>query len=467
MQPSRLAGVGAFVLGGLLLFAVGLFLIGERRMLFAQKFTVYTEFARVSGLQVGAPVTVSGMSAGEVREVIVPPHPGAKFRVRFEVREDLHPLVRTDSTATIQTEGLVGGTFLSVAAGSGEAPQLPDEGTIPGREPFDVADLLTQMSEAVKTVNETILVLRGEVEHAIANVSETVEHADELITTVGEDVEAISESGRRIVADTQQIVTGLREGKGTVGRLLTDDELYERATAIAREAQGVVEQARRAVEQARLAVEDGRQALADFRSEESPARGLAADLRETLGHARTALSNLEENTEALKRNFFFRGYFKQRGYYDLDDITPADYRKGALESRERQPLRIWLRGAVVFETDAEGREVLSESGRVRIDSAMATFLRYPLDAPFVVEGYSAEGSRDERYLQSRARAGIVRDYLIMRFHLDSNRTGVMPLGEEAPGSPDGSTWDGVALTLFVDPAEVQPRPPGGDETGTR
>jgi phospholipid/cholesterol/gamma-HCH transport system substrate-binding protein len=441
MQPSRLAGVGAFVLGGLLLFAVGLFLIGERRMLFAQKFTVYTEFARVSGLQVGAPVKVSGMPAGEVREVIVPAHPGARFRVRFEVREDLHPLVRTDS--------------------------LPDGGTIPGREPFDVGDLLTQMSETVKTVNETIIVLRGEVEHAIASVTETVEHADQLITTVGEDVEAISDSGRRIVADTQQIVTGLREGKGTVGRLLTDDELYQRATAIAREAQAVVEQARKAVEQARLAVEDGRAALADLRSDEGPAGGFVADLRQTLGHARAALSNLEENTQALKRNFFFRGFFKDRGYYDLDGISPAEYRQGTLESAERKPLRIWLRADLVYETDAEGGETLSDGGRARLDSAMATFLRYPLNAPLVVEGYSTGGSRDERYLQSRARAALVRDYLIQRFHLESNRTGIMPLGEEAQGSPDGSTWDGVALTLFVDPAEVGPRESSEDAPHSR
>ena len=467
MQPSRLAGVGAFVLGGLLLFAVGLFLIGERRMLFAQKFTVYTEFVRVSGLQVGAPVKVSGMPAGEVREIIVPPQPGAKFRVRFEIRDDLHPLVRTDSTATIQTEGLVGGTFLSVASGSSQASQLPDGGTIPGREPFDVADLLAQMSETVRTVNETILALRGEVEHAIASVTETVDHADELITTVGDDVEAISKSARRIVDDTQQIVTSLRDGKGTVGRLLNDDELYERATAIAREAQGVAEQARQAAEQLRLAVEDGRAALSDLRSDEGPGRGIAADLRQTLDHARAALSNLEENTEALKRNFFFRGFFKRRGYYDLEDISPAEYRQGALESKERRPLRIWLRAPVVFEVDAAGEETISEGGRARLDSAMATFLRYPVDAPLVVEGYSATGSRDERYLRSRARAMAVRAYLIQRFHLDRNRTGVMPLGAEAPGSPDGSTWQGVALTLFVDPAEVAPRAADTAEPVTR
>ena len=95
MTPTRLAGLGAFVIGGILLFAIGLFLIGERRMLFQKKFTVYTEFSRISGLQPGASVKVNGMGAGEVVAIEVPSSPASKFRVRLSVREDLHPLVRT------------------------------------------------------------------------------------------------------------------------------------------------------------------------------------------------------------------------------------------------------------------------------------------------------------------------------------------------------------------------------------
>jgi hypothetical protein len=57
--PARLAGVGAFVLGGLLLFTVGLFMIGDRQMAFAKTFTVYTEFKNITGLQPGAIVRVS------------------------------------------------------------------------------------------------------------------------------------------------------------------------------------------------------------------------------------------------------------------------------------------------------------------------------------------------------------------------------------------------------------------------
>jgi phospholipid/cholesterol/gamma-HCH transport system substrate-binding protein len=58
--PARLVGVGIFVLGGLLLFTLGLFMIGSRQMLFAKKFVLYTEFKKITGLQPGAIVRVSG-----------------------------------------------------------------------------------------------------------------------------------------------------------------------------------------------------------------------------------------------------------------------------------------------------------------------------------------------------------------------------------------------------------------------
>ena len=65
--PARLAGVGLFVLTGLLLFAVALFMIGERRLAFDRKLVVYTEFRNITGLQPGAIVRVSGATAGSLR----------------------------------------------------------------------------------------------------------------------------------------------------------------------------------------------------------------------------------------------------------------------------------------------------------------------------------------------------------------------------------------------------------------
>ena len=71
------------------------------------------------------------------------------------------------------------------------------------------------------------------------------------------------------------------------------------------------------------------------------------------------------------------------------------------------------------------------------------------DTPFVVEGYAGGVTSDERYVGSRSRAQLVRDYLQGRYGLDPAYVGVMPLGVEAPESPAGGTWDGVALAAFV------------------
>ena len=67
----------------------------------------------------------------------------------------------------------------------------------------------------------------------------------------------------------------------------------------------------------------------------------------------------------------------------------------------------------------------------------------------IVEGYAQQGTRDEQYLRSRARASMVRDHLIGTFHLDPQATGAMPLSADSTDSPGRSPWDGVALAVIL------------------
>jgi outer membrane protein OmpA-like peptidoglycan-associated protein len=86
---------------------------------------------------------------------------------------------------------------------------------------------------------------------------------------------------------------------------------------------------------------------------------------------------------------------------------------------------------------------------------MSQFLKYPRSSPLVVEGYArSAATRDERFLLSRTRASLVRDYLVARFGLDPNYVGTMPMGSEALDSPAGSEWEGVALAMFVPTAAL-------------
>jgi hypothetical protein len=128
---------------------------------------------------------------------------------------------------------------------------------------------------------------------------------------------------------------------------------------------------------------------------------------------RTDRPALADNMEALKHNFLLRGFFNRRGYYNLDEISPADYRSGVLENGKRKAMRIWLRSSLLFAPGPDGTEVLSGEGRARIGSAMSTYLNYLPSNPLAVE-------RDQ-----------------------------------APDSPTKDRWDGVSLMLFPNLGELQ------------
>ena len=168
---------------------------------------------------------------------------------------------------------------------------------------------------------------------------------------------------------------------------------------------------------------------------------MAGDLRATLTGARQAMGDLAENLEALKHGFFFRGFFKDRGFYDLASISPAEYQSKQFEksvTKERE----WVEQSQLFIVDGSGTEALSDSGKKKLDSMIANFLQYTNDRAVIVEGYAAAGSVDEQFLCSRDRATKVRDYLMKKFTISPDYIGVMPMGSV------GATGDGIALVLL-------------------
>ena len=448
MISSKAVGAGAFVVIGLLLFAVALFMIGERRMFFERRFTVYTEFSRLGDLETGAPVRVAGANAGEVTDIGLPRTPSDKFRVKMEVREALHPIIRTDSIAVPQTEGLVGGVFVNIGAGTDQAPRVAEGGTIPGRDPFEISDLLQQANDTMMMIGDTVTALRGDAETAVKEVAGTAEDAHALLQQIRPDLEAIAKNGNTISSDTRELVAKINGGQGTIGKLVNDDTLYRQFHDVAEQAQTVMTNLHEVSDEAR-------RAIVDVRSKDGPAQGLLADMRTTIGQAREATADLADNMEAMKHNFLLRGFFNKRGYYNLDAISPVEYRTGVLENGKRKAMRIWLKSSVLFEPGPDGTEVLSESGRARIDSAMATYLKYLPANPVVVEGYAPGPTVADRFRVSRRRAGVVREYILGKYEVPPQNAGFIGLGVEALNSPDKDRWDGVALTLFLDRTALQ------------
>ena len=146
----------------------------------------------------------------------------------MRLREELRPLVRVDSVASIRTDGIVGGRYVQNEAGPEHSPAVDDGGAIKGREPFDLADLLDQSTKTIEHVNVTIDELRAHLTEVVGLITATATNANELVTSVSADVESMAFTGRRLSEETTHIVEGIRAGRGTIGKLVNDDELYTR-----------------------------------------------------------------------------------------------------------------------------------------------------------------------------------------------------------------------------------------------
>jgi phospholipid/cholesterol/gamma-HCH transport system substrate-binding protein len=455
MGSSKLALVGAFVIGGIVLFAVGIFMIGDRRLLFTDDFEVAADFGNVTGVQIGSKVRVAGFDAGEVTDIVIPPRPSIQFRVRMRIREDLHPLVRGDSVAAILTDGLIGSVFIQIREGTDATPPVPEGGTITGVDPIEIADLIEEGRRTFQAVAREVLDLKAEISATVNSFDETLDTTNLLLADVGNDVRAITsttalfvDDARGIASTTKSLVADLQAGRGTVGKLLISDDLYNHAVGVSRDAEATMKAIREAATRAR-------NVFTDLTKPDGPSQRVFTDIREVLGHARDAMSDLAENTEALKHNWLFRGFFADRGFFNLDAMTVEEYRRLARQGRYT-PLRIWLDASRLFATMPEGDETLTPEGRTRLNSAMAQLIQYPRDSPLVIEGYSTAATADQRFVEAQVRGRLVRDYLVARFSRSANLTGSIPIGAEANGSPttDGR-WNGVALTLFVRPEALK------------
>ena len=197
---------------------------------------------------------------------------------------------------------------------------------------------MQQMGDTITKVNDTIDDMKDDVQRAVVAIADTVDNANALITDVSADVKQMAASGATIAGDAAQIAEGIRSGKGTIGKLVNDDELYNRAHRDRKAGR------RDRRQHARQVVENAKKTLEGFQSKDGPVQGMTASVKQTMDDARAAMAGFAENMDALKHNFLLRGFFNRRGYFDLAQMSPADYRQGALtKGSDRRLVRVWLR----------------------------------------------------------------------------------------------------------------------------
>jgi phospholipid/cholesterol/gamma-HCH transport system substrate-binding protein len=144
--------LGVVVLISLALAAGGLFAVGNRQWLWSDTFHVTVGFPQVRGVEAGTPIRVQGIEAGEVERVEPPATPGGEVILCLRLSGRLRHLVRADARAQIISEGMIGGKVVEIDPGSASAPVVEENARLTSRSTNDLTDVLGQVNAALEGI---------------------------------------------------------------------------------------------------------------------------------------------------------------------------------------------------------------------------------------------------------------------------------------------------------------------------
>jgi phospholipid/cholesterol/gamma-HCH transport system substrate-binding protein len=447
--------VGIFVTAAIALFGACLFLIGNQHKAFNRHVVFYTNFQNVDGIPKGAKVRVDGMDAGEVENVEIPGRPAQKFRLKMKVEDRLHGLIREDSLVTVESEGLVGDKFLLIHSGTDRAPEAPAESTLASKEPFEITKMLEQAQGIMNQASSTITALQGTMKDVSGRLDTTLDTATGTIRNVNGVVldvrngkgtagllledKATATDVKQSLVNVRQTTEKLNDTSTRVDNLLADVQTRQLVPKI----DDTLVSAKAATQNLNQTTEQINTTLKSAFAEDQYGEDAGTNLQQSLTNLNQASGNLTDDTEALKHEFFFKGFYKHRGYYNLDDLPTEQYRSGQIFKSLPQS-REWIDASSLFTTNQSGEEVLSANGRQNIDQAVGQFKEI-YDKPLIVEGYASSGSPSEELVRSRRRAAMVQTYLQLHYHLTPKNTGIVALRSTPPENAGKTTFDGVSL----------------------
>jgi phospholipid/cholesterol/gamma-HCH transport system substrate-binding protein len=187
---TRVARLGAFIFVTLAVLAAGVFLIGSKEYLFRSTYELKAQFDNVAGLSDGADVQVGGVHSGTVLRIELPHKPGDKVTVVMELDDSTHEIIKQDSVASIETEGLLGNQYVAISFGSAGQAEAKNGATIQSVPPLVMSDLLKKASGILDTS-----------EQAMTNATVITAHLNSVSAKID-------------------------SGQGTIGALVNDKQVY-------------------------------------------------------------------------------------------------------------------------------------------------------------------------------------------------------------------------------------------------
>ena len=367
---SRAARLGAFIIATLAILVAGIFIIGSKQYLFSSTYQLKAQFDNVEGLDVGGDVRVGGVHSGTVHSIVLPHKPGEKVTVIMDMANSTHEIIKQDSVASIETEGLLGNQFLAISFGSAGTAGVRDGDTIASLPPLEMAELLNKMSGILDSSQQAI------------------------------------QNATRATANLDSISAKIDRGQGTAGALVNDKAIYTN------------------LEQTTGA------------------------MRDTMTQAQAGVADFQENMEAMKHNFFLRGYFKSRGYEDSAELGKNEIERLPQGTPTKQ-----------FTYSAKQLFDKQDSAKLKNHKSLAAGGEFLANNPFgfavVVVSAGMEGDTQKDLVLTEARAMVVREYLVENFGFDDSQLRTLGMGKQAETNSDAG-WGTVQIFVYPAGTEIPP-----------
>jgi phospholipid/cholesterol/gamma-HCH transport system substrate-binding protein len=212
--------VGVFVVVALLIIMVGIFYVTGAGS-FGPKYHLITYLPEVDELQTGAPVTLDGIEVGSVESLRLTPNPPDHLHnitLGLSIGKKFEDQIRTDSSATLVTAGLLGDRYVTITRGitgtvippGGEVPQS----NVPGMKEAVQrgSDLMTKLS----SLSDELTGVVGQIRNGngtLAKLLNDPQLYNHLDSTVGK---------------LDSVVTSIQQGHGSIGKLVASDEMYNK-----------------------------------------------------------------------------------------------------------------------------------------------------------------------------------------------------------------------------------------------
>jgi outer membrane protein OmpA-like peptidoglycan-associated protein len=176
-----------------------------------------------------------------------------------------------------------------------------------------------------------------------------------------------------------------------------------------------------------------------------------ATLHDTVLQAQVGVTSFKENMEAMKHNFFLRGYFKKRGYEDSSELAANEIER----LPQGTPTKTFTYSAKQLFAERDSAKLRNEKSL----SAGGEFLAAnPFGFAVILVSAGKEGDSQKDLVLTEARAMVVREYLVVNFGFDDTQLKTLGIGKQTDATPDAD-WGTVQILIYPAGIQIPPDKP--------